>query len=78
MSDCCHKHCYIYWYRYERFHSLTVEEVRGYPELVQTELESYDTALCRYLGVTRTPLKVCQWMYLIATVLYTGTNFSKF
>lgn len=37
---------------------MVLEEVHGGPEMVQKELDWYDTALCQYLKVSRTPLKV--------------------
>ncbi len=55
----------VTYYRYERFHAATLEEVRTYPELVLKELEVYDNALCQYLGVSRTPLKVYCFVYSV-------------
>ena len=55
--------------RYEGFHLTVLGEITGYPELVRKELDWYDSALCQYLGVSRTPIKVtmhcwecCLWL----------------
>ena len=69
VLGCTYVHCFSTFYfkcmlqnyllyRYEQFHMAVLEEVRGGPEMVQKELDWYSTALCQYLKVSRTPLKV--------------------
>ena len=56
---------------YMSFHSKMVSEAQGFLALVQQELESYDSTLCKYFGVNRTPPKVfiVHWDLFMATYL---------
>ena len=44
---------------YTEFRQLLVTEAQKYPCPVQEVLNTYDTSICKYFGVGRTPSKVC-------------------
>lgn len=54
--------CFIIFpHSYTEFQQLLVTEAQKYPSQVQEVLKTYDTSICKYFGVGRTPSKVCTY-----------------